>query len=314
MRNIFSDEDNQKELLEKGYTIVPLLSSDEVDYILKELKELRPAFDFIPTGAIGEDYHDSLSDSDIEYRRRTSDLIGDVFGPHIVKLFCDYKVIQSGFFIKPPGKGDLSPHQHPPISTSLKDMPVIVWCPLVDVDEFNGNLQVVEGSHKIVAGVSGNGSQPFFINYNDIIKKHSKPIPLKAGECVIFDNYLIHWSGVNKSKIPRISAASLCLPKEAKPAFYYNNMNTPDKRIEVFEIDRDFFIENNIVEMMSKRPENVKSLGFLKNKNRDISDKEFVKLLKSGKDLRPIVRLIEGDVSLNKRLDFIKRLRNYFKF
>lgn len=314
MRKIFSDEDNQKKLLEKGYTIVPLLSADEVDYILKELKKLRPAFDFIPTGAFREDYHDSLSDNDIEYRRRTSGLIRDVFYPHISKLLCNYKVMLSGFFIKPPGKGDLSPHQHPPISTSLKDMPVIVWCPLVDVDEFNGNLQVVEGSHKIVAGVTGNGSQPFFINYNDLIKKHSKPIPLKAGECVIFDMNIIHWSGVNISKNHRISAAALCLPEEAKLAFYYQDMNTPEKGVEVFEVDRDFFIENNLVEMMNKRPDNVKSLGFLENKNRKISDKEFVKLLKRGTDLRPSVRLIEEDVASKRRLDFIKRIRNYFKF
>jgi len=74
---------------------------------------------------------------------------------------------------------------------------------LDDADEVNGCLQVVPGSHigkKIYPFKEGGHFEidPDYIDKDKII-----PVPLKAGEMIFFDSYLLHYSDLNRSNAPR---------------------------------------------------------------------------------------------------------------
>jgi ectoine hydroxylase-related dioxygenase (phytanoyl-CoA dioxygenase family) len=74
---------------------------------------------------------------------------------------------------------------------------------LEDADESNGCLQVVPGSHlgKPRCDFKAGGRfevDPSYINHEQVV-----PVPLRAGEMIFFDPYLLHFSDRNTSNTPR---------------------------------------------------------------------------------------------------------------
>lgn len=312
MRRILFDEKAQKEFLQKGYVKVPFLSGSEVALLLELLEQLHPnnSFDIQTDEDSKLGFYYSVMDADIEYKRKATENIQKVFAPHVDRLFDGYKILTSSFFVKPPQGGFLDAHQHFPITTNINDISVIIWCPLVDVDESNGTLQVVEGSHKIVPGVLAFGYPPFFTDYFETIRKCSKPISLKAGEALIFDNNLIHWSTENTTAKYRFTAQVLALPAEKQPVFYYFDKNLPDK-FEVFEINKEFFIKQILLELFEKRPENLNSLGFIKNENQTISEENFIEMLKQGSEILPEIHFIKEEKS--QKMNLFAKIKTMFR-
>ncbi len=313
MRKIFFDENSQKEIIEKGYTKVQLLEDKEIAHIMKEIKELRPDDRFDPKpDEYGFTFHFTFIDTNIEYRRKTHDLLQSVFSPHIKRLLINYDFITCNFYLKSPGKGQLHVHQNWNMTANQKETSVTIWCPLIDVDEHNGTLQVVEGSHKLVPNIESYMCKPFFYNYcESLMKEYSKPIPLKAGEAIIFDDTLIHWSSNNNSSEPRFVASAICVPVEAIPVFYYPDQSNEVNRFELVELNKEFFIENSFQDLNS-RPRNLKSLGFIENKNIDVSEDEFLVLLnqnlKETKEIQPVEKLTK---SIGNH-SFLNRIKSFF--
>jgi Phytanoyl-CoA dioxygenase (PhyH) len=287
MRRILQDETLQKSFEQTGYACFPLLNKEEVQHILDELATLRPNDKFAPEGSNRPDitYHCSFLDTNVEYKRQTKELISSIFTPHIEKHLANFQIHHCNFNIKPPHAGEFPVHQNWPGLADLNDTTVTFWCPLLDVVGSNGALQVVEGSHKIVPHVEGPNSPCYFRDFKeDLIRKHLRPIPMKAGGCVVFDDGLIHWSAKNDSDKPRIAIQILCTPKNVQPVFFFFDPKKPS-HFELIEADENFYIETPIPDLMTRQP-NWKSLGFIENRNRYLTESEFVELLKNGDTIR----------------------------
>ncbi len=74
---------------------------------------------------------------------------------------------------------------------------------LDDADATNGCLHVIPGSHqgKAIYPFAAGGHfeiDPAYIDRDKIV-----PVPLKAGEMIFFDPYLLHFSDLNHSRVPR---------------------------------------------------------------------------------------------------------------
>jgi hypothetical protein len=279
-RQILRDDRLQEEFLANGYVKVPLLSRDEVSDLQEQLAALEPDDRFTPSLIT---HHVSFLDTNLEYKRRAFELISSVFDTHVAQVLVDFELLIGNFHVKPPGTGALSVHQNWPFVTDISDTTVTIWCPLVDVTEDNGALQVVEGSHKIVTHIEGPHSPPFFAEFTDlIIREYSRAIPMAAGEALIFDDSLIHWSGRNTAEQPRVAIQAGCIPVDATAAFY---CATDDGRFELIAVDRDFFQEHSLADMSSRKPE-WRSLGFVDDPNQPISRDEFVRRLGSRDNAR----------------------------
>jgi hypothetical protein len=74
---------------------------------------------------------------------------------------------------------------------------------LDDADEVNGCLQVIPGSHEGKRIYPFKAGGHFEIDPDYIDKDKIVPVPLKAGEMIFFDSYLLHYSDLNRSKSPR---------------------------------------------------------------------------------------------------------------
>ena len=287
MRKIFHDDGLQGHFTETGYAQVPMLSDEEVAYIHSCLAQLRPADKFAPTGRDGfeHSYHCSFLDKSIEYKREAFALMEEVFADHIDRHLNGFRILSSNFYVKPPGTGTFVIHQNWPTIANLNDTTVTIWTPLQDVIETNGALQFVVGSHKLLPHVEGPRCPGFFDKFRpELIEKYLKPIDLSAGQSLIFDDGLIHWSANNDSDKARIAIQIACVPNDTQPVFFFFDQKHPD-RFEMVEADREFYLASDVTDLCVRQPQ-WKHVGFCENRNRFIDEAEFAQLLKDGPAIR----------------------------
>jgi hypothetical protein len=217
-----------------------------------------------------------------------------VFAPHVDRYLSAYEILNCNFYVKPPRTGVFSIHQNWPAIVDLNDTTVTIWCPLVDVIASNGALQLVAGSHKILPHVEGPNVPGYFRSFREeLIRDHLKAISTSAGEAIIFDDSMLHWSANNDSDVARIAVQILCVPADAQSAYFFNDPKTPE-RFELIATDSEFFISTNIKDL-TVRQHSWKSYGFVDNRNRYVSETEFVELLSRGDEIRQ--RIYSGRLS-----------------
>ena len=91
---------------------------------------------------------------------------------------------------------------------------MVVWMPLVDVDEPLGPLQVVPGSHR--RGLLPSVEDPWYRRLADVEDDEFVPVPMRAGDALFLSAFLVHRSGQNTSEDVRWSVQ-----------FRYNNAAEP---------------------------------------------------------------------------------------
>jgi ectoine hydroxylase-related dioxygenase (phytanoyl-CoA dioxygenase family)/cyclopropane fatty-acyl-phospholipid synthase-like methyltransferase len=292
-RQIFHNIQLQPGFMKAGYARVPMLLPGEVTALLARLATLKPDDNFAPTGR-GEfqhRYHCSFLDTNPRYKREAHRLIREFFDPHVTRYLNGYRILTSNFYVKPPGTGEFQIHQNWPAIRDLNDTTVTIWCPLVDVTESNGAIQVVAGSHKILPHVEGPICPSYFNEFREeLIAKYLKAIPMTAGEGLIFDDSLIHWSATNNSDQARIAIQILCVPSDAQPVYFFFDRQKPEE-FELIAIDEDFYLATDVVELTVRQP-HWKSLGFVKNRNSYPTEAEFAALLDQGDEIRS--RICDG--------------------
>lgn len=290
MRTTFLSPDSELSFVRDGHVTIPLLSRDEVQHVTAELQKLRPADDFrrrVKRGFLRSTltYHCTFLDRDLEYKRRTRDLIFELLRPRVREVLNGYDFLNASFYVKPPRSGVFQVHQNWPHLADMSDTTISIWCPLADTDRHNGTIEVISSSHKIVPDIACTNAPPFFDGFVEtLIEKYLRPIPIKAGESLFFDDSLIHWSSENDSEEPRVAIQAICLPAGAQPVYYHLDPARPD-RFELYEIDPDYFITHS-GDDLARIPKERKSLGSIPNPNRPLTEKEFAERLANGESIR----------------------------
>jgi Phytanoyl-CoA dioxygenase (PhyH) len=276
-RQVFQDAALQQAFEVEGLVSVPMLSASEVAALREEVTRLRPDDNFAPDGSgRGPSYHCSFLDSNRDYRRRVRDLVGAVFAPHVASVLAGYEILNCNFYVKPPGTGKFTIHQNWPALADLDDTTVTIWCPLGDTDTTNGTLQVVPGSHKLLPHIEAPGAEGYFAGFTEaLIAQHLKPIPVRAGDAIIFDDSLLHWSAANLSDSPRVAIQILCVPSDAMPVLFFR---TSDTQFEIIEADSEFYLTNDASQLSTRQP-HWRSVGTAPNRNRSLTYQQFVQIL-----------------------------------
>ncbi len=285
-RPIFKNKTHNKAYLENGFIIEKLLSKEIVQTTLNQLLDLKPDDNYAPQRTGVSNYHCTFLDTNEEYKRATNKLFKNLFNPIIEEIFNNYHVWNANFYVKPPGAGKFEIHQNWTHVKEENTTSFTIWCPLVDTTIDNGTIMLVKGSHKILPDIATMDVPYYFKNFEEVlVSDYLEPIPCKAGECVIFEDGVIHFSDINKSNSPRYALQILIGPKESNPVYYYHDSQKPELGFEVFEINDDFFMKNSYL-TFKNRPDFQKSIGFIKNQNKLISEEEFKIALANGNTRR----------------------------
>ncbi|MFA6114828.1 MAG: phytanoyl-CoA dioxygenase family protein [Sphingomonas sp.] len=241
---VLLDAQSQNDLIRTGSALVPFLDEAEVASLLEALSALRTSA-FPPSTIVGQPltYHSTALDSDADYRARTFSVARDAAAPHIDRLLDGFEIATAGILIKEPGTGSLGLHSDWTLTEDPDGLAITIWCPLVDVDESNGCLHVVPGSHRLVRHVNGPGIKGYQGRFQQELKERAVAVPMRAGEALVFDSSLLHGSPVNQSAYNRPAIMLTCVRRGCRPVFYINDAGSHGADFQIFDLADGGFVE-----------------------------------------------------------------------
>jgi len=241
VRPTLLDERAQAELERDGYTIIDLLDADQVTELHRQYEAAGPQ---------PADPHEACIDTffspDLAYKAKIHETVERVMGPALESHLDRQHALSFSFANKwSSEKSSFGLHQDISVVDETKHRSVEVWCPLVDTDEENGQLWVVPGSHKwrSVNRPIHRDRPPFWGVKERIVARHSVPLPLRAGQAIVFDHATYHFSYANRSDQPRLTAVCDLRPEEAEHVHYVRPQDSDE--IDVYAISDRFWVEVN---------------------------------------------------------------------
>ena len=130
------------ELIKNGYLTLPVLNQTELSYFKQLYKKWHPNPPF--------EFYKSYFSDNIEYKTEVENAIisrcKDAISNHFIEDA--YKLFGAMFVVKPPNDmGHIPPHQDWSFVDETQHWSLNMWLPLQDVNERNGTLRFIKGSH-----------------------------------------------------------------------------------------------------------------------------------------------------------------------
>ncbi|MFN8263211.1 MAG: phytanoyl-CoA dioxygenase family protein [Chitinophagales bacterium] len=252
--SLFKDNKLNEEIDENGYSVIPFLSNEEI-------KILTEYYNTNYTKETGIQFSTFIDE--FEAKLRTNKIINEITERAVKEYFTNYKIFMSGFIVKNNDKkSELVIHQDMSLVDESKFNPINIWIPLCNINNKNGALQLLKGSHKIFYTYrNANISNMYSKNYN-LIKEYLTPIHIKAGYAIVFNSSIVHYSGNNESDENRIAIKIFMSNKDAVITIPYYDKEK--NKIELFEQDDDFLFKFQQFNGPNKyeRPLIGKSIGY----------------------------------------------------
>ena len=251
-QKIFRDANLQAEFEDNGYVRFPFLDAEEVA-ILKHFYNQNPS-------AFEKGFHPTMFHPSVDYRKMMDEKIRMAVAPKLPGLLNGYYPLYGNFMLKEPGEESaMKLHQDWTYVDETKTQSLAIWFPLQDLDDTNGVLQMVPGSHRINNIIRGPGIfEPYHEVHDYLIENCLESIYLKAGEAIVWDHRVLHCSPANLSHQKRISVTAILIPEGEEVFHCYQADDAGHTQIEKFKVDNAFFMNYEI----GKKPLGVPSLGF----------------------------------------------------
>lgn len=285
MRRTFIDDELEAKFQKDGYVEVPFLTAEEIEmlktYYFDTLTEsggrLGPQDEkYQSNQEITYDF--TFIDKNSDYKQQVFDTITKAFKKRVDDYLDNYKPIIANFIRKMEDGGEVPLHQNWAFADEHKCATVSIWCPLVDSNKENGTLEVVPGSHKRYGEVRGPMIKSELAGIQqEIIEQFMVPIETKAGNCVILDDSIVHYSSPNHTDGLRLAIQLILIPSEENSIHYHMDLSKDRSLVEVLEVDHDFYMKFN---PWKKPAEEVKRLHSFRYEPFDMTIEEFAVKLK----------------------------------
>ena len=230
-----------KSLKEKGYCIIDILNSEDVQY----LNSLCEKY-------LNDQQGEFISSSHF-LDKASSDFINEelhkILKNKMESLFPNLELLGGTLGTKKRGRSVLEAHQDWSIVDESIYESYNLWIPLVDTNKINGTLGLVEGSHLWFKNVRGYNIPNPFCRYTKMFLKIGDEPALKAGQAILYDHRLIHFSRANKSNVLRNVAIIGMKPKTASLELCFKrDFNT----IEVYPAKPEDFYKFDVEKIRKK--------------------------------------------------------------
>lgn len=233
-RDLFIDNKLNAEYNSKGYLLIPnFVSTEELSSLINLYNKKEKSF-------FDKGFHRTLDLKDLKKKKEICDSISSVITPVSEHYLKEYRMLLTSFMTKEIQTTAFDIHQNWTFVEEDKYTSLVIWVPLQDVDETNGCMFFIPESDKWDKKIRGNNIEWFYEKRKDELMKQMIPLPMKAGDAVIFDDATIHYTSPNFSSKPRISIAQVMIPIEAQPIFYNRDLKTNE--IVKYKIKDDFYL------------------------------------------------------------------------
>lgn len=254
MLKVFRSDELQQSFEKNGYVVVPFYTPEEVQELTALYHRLHPKDEqgFFPSTFSKDKNYRTVAD--IEIRR--------ICERPMAAYLQDIKTMCGCFIVKSPGpESAMCVHQDMTLVDESIYTGINIWVPLIDLTLTNGILQVLPGSHRLYPTYRGSTIPGFYDEVNEQIKPYLQTVFAKAGEAVIFDQSIIHYSDANLSDNVRIVTNTYFTHKDATFRIAYWNKEMGNK-VELFEEDDSFMTDfEQFGHNIHDRPKIGKSLG-----------------------------------------------------
>lgn len=274
-KRIFKDPAHQEAFETEGFVQLQLLQAGDIS-------ELLALFDhYFPEPAEG--FFSSSYLNDFDLKKEISGKVAAIIDRRLRTHFVDYRLFGSAFLSKTAGnRSEMPMHQDWTIVDEEKYVAVNVWTPLQDANKENGSLEVLKGSHAF-APVRRSPTIPFFwAGYEGEMQKSLTALEVKAGEAVVLNQALVHYSPANQTDSVRVAITTGLLSAAASMEFYYQS---EPGTLEVIDMEDDFLLRfEDFHEAIFKRPVFGKQRETVAYQHPDIPREQIMTYLKG---LRP---------------------------
>jgi hypothetical protein len=232
---VFKSETLAQEFNENGFVLAGSIGKS----LLNKVKNVYDELHNFPKSNIGV-FH-TLYSTDLIYRSKLNLALNSILKPTYDVLFTNYKVTANlvivKFFREDSAFGI---HQDTTGLDEDKFVPINVWIPLQDTAIDNGCLCIVPKSQNFAFPYRGTSFKGQFDDVTEEIIPFLLPIKMKAGDILIFDNRVLHYSPPNSSKMPRVVVMSGIFHKDADIITCFKNDN--QSPIELYKQSDDYLL------------------------------------------------------------------------
>jgi hypothetical protein len=238
MKALFSSPALQKKFEEDGFVKLTLLDRADVDGLMSSYKEVA-----VEHEKIDIPYITTSHSNDAALIHHVDTVLKKVLAPAIDKYLTNYDLLFGNYLIKMPGMAsETSPHQDITFVDESTFASVNIWVALQDIDEKNGCMYFLKGSHRLMHTLRPTHSYPWpYEKVIDEIKVRSERFAAKAGDAFIFNHAVIHGSYPNKTNLPRIAAVMAAYHSEAQLLHYYLPEGKKNK-VQEYSMTKDAFL------------------------------------------------------------------------
>ncbi|MDZ4846223.1 MAG: phytanoyl-CoA dioxygenase family protein [Chitinophagales bacterium] len=254
MLKVFRNDIHQLQFERDGFLVLPFYNQDEI----RELNELYHRLH--PKDEKG--FFPSTFSKDKNYRKIADEEIRRIGQRSMSNYIQDVKVMCGSFIVKSSGpESAMCVHQDMTLVDEAKYTGINIWIPLIDLNDENGTLEVLPGSHRIFPTYRSSTVPGIYDESSAEIKKYLVRLYPKAGEAIFFDQSIIHYSDANLSNQTRIVTNTYFTHKDATFQICYWQKDFGNK-VELFREDEHFMTDfEQFGENIHDRPKIGKSLG-----------------------------------------------------
>lgn len=254
-KRVFREQAHQQALERDGYVIVDLLDTAQVSALMQHYRTTHPE----PV----KGFYASTFASDLSYREGIDRRIREVCAERINALTQDIKIIFGSYIVKGSDEASqMNIHQEMTLVDENEFSGINIWCPLIDLDARNGPLFVLPGSHRLLRTLRGSTIPAIYEGVRDELMKLMQPVHLRAGQAIIFDQSIIHYSPPNRSGADWVGINVFFAHRDARMMICHHDRNQPEPTVEVFAVDDSLLhVHGHFGTDIHARPNIGRSLG-----------------------------------------------------
>ena len=170
-------------------------------------------------------YTNNAKELDANKNSEIDGFIKNICQSSLQKHLSGFKMGGGIFLLKGVGEKIVPMHQDWNMVDETTSTSFAVWSPLVNVDENNGCLHVIPGSHKWFNNIRTSNIDSVFMPL-DKVKNSLVAIPIEKGDAVFFAHNLFHGSLPNKSNETRPTICLSVFPEETPQVHFVRDGDT----------------------------------------------------------------------------------------
>jgi hypothetical protein len=276
----FVDEKIQNAIKEKGFYVMDLLDKYEITKLYLGFEKIRETI----KEQFGDQFWPSGRHESTEVRNLAKKEVEAIVPSKLESLFVkdSYTFIGGTYLVKPPSKNSaLNPHQDSAHVNELEHFSVYSWITLQDVDDKNGAIKVLPGSHQLDIKQRSLNVPWVLEPHLKVLEEYMLSVSMKAGQVMFFDAALIHSSPPNLSDDFRVAVNFYIHNRQSPFTHYYRDENTPTGQVELYAVTPEFYYSEDFE---SKPSQKYPLLG---------NQQQFIESINE-KDLRTVLNRLTG--------------------